>query len=446
MRKLRVICLLLVAGAANSVDADSSRTLKLNNGMQVAMVPVRGQQNVSITLLLNLGDHGAPFQPEVLNRLFWMSDTKTQKKRSWKEVKKSFTFGSHMVNHESFQCFSMVVSKREVSKELKHIASRLKKVSVHRDDFCEEIFRYSYHRSIARLENFGREHQRHMVSGKLISVRTPYMNNSYTLNRWLEDFAKPANAILVLAGAIENDSRTITVLNGLPRGGKLDGAAYSDLRQRQPFDHWFYKPRQTANPGQQQILTMGYCAPLAGERLFPASLVAASRLKRDLKRKVKGTSVIYQPLSRPGVLLIEVSLPQDTSKKDAENVRQDIRKVVFESVNQRPKRADVEVAKKEYALALATSELPSRSPLIAVGFAKARQLQLGIEGRFLAKAMDNVRRVDIHHLAKTMFHQEGAAVHYYPELVSQRELEQQKKNVKKYCKRRSERYRSLALN
>jgi|GEM_PF-6277717 len=451
MRKSVAICILLVSTVSASVHGKTNRILKLDNGMKVVLQPIEGRRNVSITLLMNLGELRRPFEPEALNRLFWMSETKTQPRRDWKAITSSYPLGTLMVNHPSFQSFTLVVPKKRVAEELKHIASRLKTLTIRSQDIRDVDFRNNYRMSISYYEN-PEDTQRRWLAGHIIEFSTTRPDHSASLNSWLGSHMKPANAILVLAGAVETDDQDVAVFNGLSSGRRLSPATYSDERdfsgrriygdrsgRKTTFP--FYWAHRTPDPNQQQVLTMGYLVPVAGERLFPSSLVAVARLKSDLKRKARSASGIYQPLSNPGLLFVELTLPNDTSEGDVDKARSTLRKVVYDSANDRVTLADLKRAKKEFALTFSTSSLPANSRLAHIGFATARRLQLGVRSKQLTKDILNVSSQDLYFLAKKAFKREGASYHIYPELISKERWLRIKKALRRNSKRSSEELR-----
>jgi zinc protease len=240
----------------------------------------------------------------------------------------------------------------------------------------------------------------HIEATKLDEVRA----------RW-RDHYKPANALLVLAGAVEVEAAS-----------KLIKDLFSPLPAGKPLA----APGEPGKPraGKPEVIEaafrvkmpaeacLAWAAPAPDDPRYAAFLVLAARLTRDSSKLKAGPGrfpVSFRLLDDPAVVTVSVPLGKDETDEQA---LKRLREFVDAGLAPQFSDADTALVRGFYGTFLGFGGVPDfvlAQNLYGLAFALGRREQMGIDPEKLLKAVVKVNEDDLRRVAGEVFGKERQA-------------------------------------
>jgi zinc protease len=221
-------------------------------------------------------------------------------------------------------------------------------------------------------------------------------------DRW-QKLYKPANAILVLAGAIDpvKARKTITDAFGeIPPGGDIPPAGKPGTPRLGEVDRIEVKPIQ---PGPRPIVGIAYRAPTPSEPHYAAFLIHFGRLqqKHFLGGHMQDGSLTlqYAPLDDPRRLSLHGPLKEGESPEDG--IRR-LEAFVAEATTPGYYKGEGATVRNHLRYFFWTEEIadPFLQNLYLVAFALGRHAQMGIDPPALDRALDSLTPGEVREAAQ----------------------------------------------
>lgn len=417
-------------------SADSGR-FALDNGLTVRIKPIAGATNTSLLLLYNIGgDHDPEGQSGIahlVEHLYITSAAGTEPARTADAFFQRYSAGCNAQTGDRYTVFATVFPQGEFDRELTEAAARMGELRITADDLNREKRRLvdEVANMFGRIPALGALN----VAHELIRP-TPHGGRKGGLPEQVQALAldavqtywkryyKPRNAILVLAGAVDEPAARQAVTKHfakLPAGEAVPKPGEPGSPQAGALRELTVKSLQ---PQAEPMACLAYAAPAPDSNLYAPFLVLVARFWAAQAQAMSGTGggatarpTVYFPLLEdPAVFGISASA------KPGEKAPQAIARlesIVAETIA-RPLRADERAsASQMFAPFLGTAEIPdfafAQNPYGAA-LSLARREQLAIDGAKLRRAFEALTEQDIRRTASKVFAPTGhAAALVWPE-------------------------------
>ena len=409
---------------ARTMAARPGATVALENGLAVILRPVPSASSVALVVLFDIGEDqdpaGASGLAHLVEHLYLTAAAGSEKSRNFEDFVARHPLGWNAQTGNRYTALSVVFPPENLEAELSEAAARMKDIRVAAGDLDREKPRviqelanmYGGIPVLAGL-NCGRQVARPSPSGGRKGGRENEVA-AITLDQVkdrLSSYYRPANATLVLAGAMsaQNVPPLISRLfTDLPRGKKIPEIPSAKNSPREAG-----RIRKIAHnkPDAAGLAFLVFAAPQPAEPLYPAFLLLAARLNLKAWRSGGNSSTLhFAPLDDPEILGISTPLRPAEDGKAAINR---LRIFVSESLRQPKNPADVAAAKNFYGFFFGFPGFPEAAfsqNLYGLAFSLARRHQLKIDGTRLADALGNVTAEDLSAAARLFGVDNSAAV------------------------------------
>jgi zinc protease len=421
---LFAVCFTLVLAAPTAGDGADNRRgqverFRLENGLTVIVRPVRGAKDVALVVLYGLGGDQDPAGrsglAHLIEHLYITAAAGKAKARTAQAFMEKYPRGWNAQTGDRYTVIATVFAQGDLELELADAAARMGDLRIAAGDLEREKPRVEEELAnmfggipMLAAQNRARELAWPTPRGGRkggVPAQVKAVNLGAVQDRWRR-YYKPANAVLVLAGAVEGPAARKAVLahfGKLPAGYRAPAAQPHGKPKFEMVHEIDVKPLG-GRAGPEVCLA--YRAPEPGNRLYAPFLVLVARMQAQAGKLRAGPQrfpVHYAALDDPAVVLL--SAPA----KDAENAQQAAGRLaafVADVVKPDLGADDVARAKMIFRFSLGTSDLPES--LVAgnaygLAFALGRREQMGIDPAKLQKALTAVTNEDLRRAAKEVF-------------------------------------------
>jgi zinc protease len=408
------------ASAPASAPASSSRTFRLDNGLTVRVRPIRGASDVALLVLYRIGGdqdpQGHSGLAHLVEHLYVTAAAGPEPARTAEAFFRRYRAGCNAQTGDRYTVFATVFPARDLEKELAEAAARMGDLRITAADLDRERGRLLD--EVANM--FGRIPALGAVNVARELVRPtprggrkgglPEQVSAITLDEarahW-ERYNKPRNAILVLAGAVDEAAarRAVTahfskLLPGeeAPKPGNPGSPQLGALRE---------VAVQSIQPQAEPAACLAYAAPQPGSENYAPFLVLAARFWAASARAGGGEtgrpSVYFPLLEDPAVLGVSATArPGEPAPKAIERLEAFVAETVAPQL-----RADERAsARQMFAFFLETAEVPESALALnpyGAALSLARREQLGIDAGAIGRSFDALTERDLRRAAGEIF-------------------------------------------
>jgi predicted Zn-dependent peptidase len=421
---------LAMTGCASAAGPKTDE-FRLDNGLKVIIRPVKGAQQAALIVLYSLGGNhdpeGRSGLHHLLEHVYVTAAAGETKARTVDEFTRLYPGGWNAQTGEDFTIIATVFPRQALDSELKDAAARMGDLRIEASDLEREKPRllaevanmYGGMPALAAL-NLARERVRPSPgSGRKGGV--PEQVSAITVaelrDRWRR-YYKPANATLVLAGALDPKAARTAIekyFGKLPPG-EAAPPPRAPGKSRTGVEEVPVRPRV---PGAGSEASMTYLAPPAGSADYAPFLILVGRMRNGAS-KIGDVSpqalqsrfpppVYYAVLDDPAVFSVNTPVRAGETAQQAA-VR--LEAFVAETVQPDLKPADIAAAREMFGMFLGVGEFPetvwAQNPY-ALALSLGRRAQLGIDPAKLQKDLAALTTADLRRCAQAVFAPERRA-------------------------------------
>jgi zinc protease len=409
------------AGAPDPTPAAATQQFRLDNGLRVRIRPVQGAGDVALLVLYNLGgDHDPPGRSglaHLVEHLYITAAAGAAPARTTEAFFQRYRAGCNAQTGDRYTVIATVFPKGDLEKELTEAAARMDNLRITAADFDREKRRLldEVANMFGRIPTLGAVN----VARELIRPTPrggrkgglPEHVNAITLDEvrthW-KRYYKPRNALLVLAGAVDEAAAHQAVTahfarlepgDEVPKPGEPGSPKAGAVRELS------VRPLQ---PQAEPVVCLAYAAPEPGSELYAPFLVLVARLWAASAQPGGGDqtgrpSVYFPLLEDPAVLGVSAAAkPNETAKQAIARLES----FVADTVAPQFRDGERASARQTFAFFLGTAEIPdlaiAQNPY-SVALSLARREQLGIDPLKLGRAFDALAERDGRRAAGEIF-------------------------------------------
>ncbi len=405
--------------AAATVHAEPPRPYHLDNGLTVILRPVSEAGRVAMVVLFDLGgDHDPPGRSgraHLLEHLYCTAAAGDTPARSFMQLQKRYRAGFNYQTGSGFTVLAVVVKPEQLASELKDAAARMSDLRITDADLKRELPRVlqelrNMYGGIPSLAGLNHVRMRlHPVSkggrhgGKAEHVKAITLDE---LRKLWQDYYRPNNAILVLAGKFE-----VTEVRKLiqRRFGSIIAGKAPPPKPPRPKAETGTTHRIKVKPIVRKatgVVSIGYTPPLPGSRDYAPFLVVISRLWTMAQGEFRRGQIppVYCPiLDDPSTIALQAAVP---AGKDSEPVLKQLEQRLQAALTPKLKPLDKLRTINSMAMFLGTVEAPPamwRQNPYGLAYSIGRRHQLKIDGKQLHAAIQRVTDADMRRVATSVF-------------------------------------------
>jgi zinc protease len=409
------------AGAPQTPDAAPPGQFSLENGLSVKIRPIQGAADVALLLLYKIGaDHdpqGRSGLAHLVEHLYVTAASGAEPARTAEAFFQRYRAGCNAQTGDRYTVLATVFPKGDLEKELTEAAARMGDLRITAADLDREKPRL-----LDELANmFGRFPALGAVNIAREQIRpTPRGGRKGGLPEHVEattlddvsahwkQYYKPRNAILVLAGAVDEAAARQAITahfaklvpgDDVPKPGEPGSPKIGVVRDLAV---------KSLKPQAEPVACLAYAAPEPGNELYAPFLVLVARFLAASAQPGNGgganqPSVYFPLLEDPAVLGVSATT------KSGETAAQAIARLEsFVAATIAPPLGDAErtSARQTFAFFLGTAEIPdfalAQNPYGAA-LSLARREHLTIDTSKLNRAFDTLTERDLRRAASEIF-------------------------------------------
>lgn len=410
-----VLC--CTSSQVTSADEKATPHYQLDNGLTVMLRPLPAAEQVAVVVLFSLGNAHDPIgksgQAHLVEHLYATSATATSAARDVNQIVQRYARQFNMQTGYDYTVIAGVVGTDGIADELEDTAARMANLRITQADLDREI-----PRMLDELKNMyggipsmaGINHVRNRLlavprGGRYAGAEKHLKTMSVDeVQQVWQEYYKPNNAILVVAGGFEEDEVRDAIkqhFGQIPAGKpppKIPIAEKSTVTVHRVS----VSPLM---PDASGVVAIGYAAPTPGTELHGPFLVVVSRLWAAVMDQFQAgmpPPVFHTPLDEPTVIVLLAKLPDADQVEDVLN---ELDERLEAALTAKVKPQDRQLALNSMAM-LGTVEIPHavwRQNVYGLAFSTGRRLQLGIDGKTLSNAIKKTSDADIQRVAETIF-------------------------------------------
>ena len=413
---------LIGAGGARAADPKptaASGQFRLDNGLTVMVRPIRGASDVALLVLYKIGgDHdpgGRSGLAHLVEHLYVTAAAGPDPARTAEAFFDRYRSGCNAQTGDRYTVFATVFPRGDLEKELAEAAARMGDLRIAAADIDREKprLRNEVANMFGRLPSLGAVNVARELSrptpreGRKGGL--PEHVNAITLDEvrvYWKRYYKPKNAILVVAGAVDEAAACKAVMDlfaGLEPGEEVPQAGESGSPKAGAVRELSVRSLQ---PQAEPVTCLAYAAPKPGSELYTPFLVLAARFWAASAQPGGGTgrpSVSFPVLEDPAVLGVSaVMKPGETALRAIASLESFVADTVAPPVRNDERAA----ARQNFALFLGTAEVSdfalAQNPYGAA-LSMARREQLGIDPLKLGREFDALTERVIRRAADEIF-------------------------------------------
>ncbi len=414
-----LICVLLclIPGCNGSQAVQEVHEMELDNGLKVVLLPLPTATTNTLVVLYDVGNRfdppGKSGMAHLSEHLYVTAATENTKARNVQEYVAAYPDGWNAQTGDDYTVIATVFKAHRTDDELADAAERMRKIKVDQADLDRELPRIDVELRnmyggfpMLAVANHGRHHASPLPNdgrrgGKIEELNTVTVAE---IQNWLDQYYKPGNATLVLAGAFDEQSirQAITEqFGGIPKGDEPN-APKTASQEIDTTVHTIELQQVSAK------LRVGFTfqAPKPDNPLFGAFLVLATRMQMNAMKQSKNPQDIpfmFRPLDDPGFFYASVDVAEDESA-DAALVR--LEKMITDELGAELKKHQVTSTKAQMAMFFGTREVPHQMKAMnpyGSAFSLARRLQTGVDSEKLIEQLDGLDNEQMQQAAESFF-------------------------------------------
>ena len=420
-KQVVLITSMVVLLMAPALLAEIPGPYELDNGLTVILRPVPAANQVAVVVLFDLGgDHdpvGRSGRAHVLEHLYCTAAAGDMPARDFMPIQKRYTAGYNQQTGFGYTVFAGVVKAEQLAEELKDAAARMGALRISEADLKREVPRVllelrNMYGGIPSLAGINHVRMRlHPIpqggrpGGRAKHIKAIALRE---LQQLWQDYYKPNNTILVLAGRFDvAEARKLIQQRFSP----IPSGKAPPTRPLKPEAKTGATRRINVKPIVKKatgVASVGYVAPLPGNKDYAPFLLVVSRLWALGQGGVQPGQVqpmYYPPLDDPTTIVLQTALP---AGKDAESVLRQLDQRLQAALTPKLKPQDELLAINSMAM-LGTVDVPDAmwsQNLYGLAFSVGRRHQLKIDGNELRTAIQRVTDADMQRLATSVFARE----------------------------------------
>ncbi len=406
---------------AAPADAPTPGRFQLKNGLRVILRPVQGAQNTALLVFYSVGgDHDPKDRSGLahfIEHVYCTAAAGTEKARTVAQYMGRYPAGANAQTGENYTLFATVFPAKDFDKEVRDAAARMGDLRVTAADLDRERPRIlneldnmygnipalgalNQARSLVRPAPLGGRH-----GGLPEALRA--INVEEIQERWRR-YYKPANALVVLAGAVDPAAARKAITEHfakLPAGEKAPAPPKPDKPRLGTIREIAVKPLA---PEFQAQACLAYAAPAPTSDLYAPYLVLVKRLIAQSGKLGAQQGAFPSPIHASlfdDPSLVGISAPAKKGETAAQAEKR-LLAFVAETTAPRLDAKEVEAVMAEFGTFFGFTEpadaLLAQNPYF-VAFTLGRRQQLGIDTAKLKAALTNLRDEDVRRAAKEIF-------------------------------------------
>ncbi len=407
---------------APTLSAETLEPYKLDNGLTVILHPVPTANKVAFVVLYNIGEDHDPLgksgMAHLLEHLYVTAAAGDTLARDVMQFTRHYPAGWNAQTGTDYTVIASVVEAEQFSVEVKDIAARMNDLRITEADIEREVPRVeqeltNMYGGIPMLAGINHVRaQLHPIpqggqrGGAVKHLQTITLDE---LQQFWQDYYKPNNAILTVAGKFDIEKAKKSIHENLSQItlGKF-------LPEPRPKP----KPKtgnvnkitvQPVVPNATGVASIGYAAPLPGSIEYATFLIVYTRLLVKLQTKFgigKVQPIYYPILDDTSTFVLQKEL---TPEEDIDAVQKELDKRLQDALTPKLTKQDKQQTINFLAMYLDIADVPDfylNQNIYGLAFSIGRRHQLKINGKELRAAIENVTDADIQNLAKTILAQE----------------------------------------
>jgi zinc protease len=396
-----LICSLAIIGFAACSEKTPARNdsdFQLDNGLTVILHPVKDARSVALLTLFSIGERHDPEDKagmaHVIEHLYVTSAAGATTARTVEQYMARYPLGWNAQTGADYTVVATVFPRDRLDEELTDASHRLSDLYVRKEDLARELPRIrqeliNMHRNVPMLAAQNAAYE--LIHGTKRGG-DPDRIDTLTLSeirRRVNTYYKPANAILVLAGDIEEAAAAALIekkFAGIDSGEKIPDPPEKAASSR-PGPVAVNLPSPSAQFSPHVAVAVE--APPPADPLFPAFLIAAARFYKNADRLGQTPDafpVIYAPLDRPEILIVQRPVQ---ARETGAVVEKRLRDFFVATISPELSDGDIPFAKQFFSHLLGFTDFPGTpqdGQLYGIAFRRGRFRQMGVDsGRLLEK-------------------------------------------------------------
>ena len=409
---------------ASTLSAETLEPFQLENGLTVILRPVPTANKIAFVVLYNIGENHDPIgksgMAHLMEHMYVTAAAGETPVRDAQQFFRHYPAGCNAQTGTEYTVIAGVVDSEQFAEEIKDVAARMNDLRITEADIEREVPRVEQeltnmyggipmlagvNHARAQLHPIPQGGQR---GGAIAHVQTFTLDE---LKQFWQDYYKPNNAILVVAGKFDIEEAKKSIHENFSQISHGKSPLETHPKSKPKIGTVHKVKVKPVVPNATGVAAIGYAAPPPGSKEYVPFLIVYSRMAFKLQHKFqmgKVQPIFYPPFDDPTTLVLQTEL---TSEEDVD--------VVLEELNQRlqsalkPKLTPQEKRQAINMLAfLGTVDIPDAQwgeNMYSLAFSIGRQYQLKINGKELRAAIQQVTDADIENLAKTIFAPEKRA-------------------------------------
>jgi zinc protease len=382
------------------IQADPAvEELKLHNGLTAMLRPIPQQKSVALVLLFNIGgDHdpqGKSGLAHLVEHLYCVSAAGQTPARTYEQMMRQYPQGSNAQTGDRYTVYAVVFPKTKLERELTDAAARMGDLRVTQADLAQELPRMQ----IELANMFGRipvlgasNHARELLrptplggrkGGRMEHLQTVTVQDAQ--EHWRK-YYKPRNAILVVAGSVDGQTRGLIEKHFGPIAA---GEAVPAPQEPGKPQFGTVKEEMVASliPQSPTETCLAFAAPAPTSADYAPFLVLLMRLQNQGHKLKPGRGafpVQFMPLDEPTTVYVKLSVGTVNGKTETgRETLTRMEKFVAEAVDAALNKSELAMVAGRYGTMLGTTG-PNPFDLVnnpyGVAFGLARRRQLGLDG------------------------------------------------------------------
>jgi zinc protease len=390
----------------------------LENGLTVLLRPVPAAEQVAVMTLYSIGNDHDPEDKSglahLIEHLYVCDATGDTGPRTVEQFMKAYPAGWNAYTGDDFTLYATVGPRERLFAELKDTAARMTGLQV-----TAEVVEREKARLIAEVSNmFGgypdlaafNLARQQVRPGRRDARRggVPEQVKTITLEEIrerLDQFYKPRNAMLIIAGGFDADE-TQTVIKDL-LGTVPHGKAVPRPGPPEPprLGQTITIAIEPTSPGSLPQVCIAYPAPLPLEKDYVPFLIVANRLMQAMAdgKGAKRYEMHYAPLDDPAVLALRTVLKDEETTEDA--IRR-LSSAVDDACHAAVNKSEREKVRYGLGAFLGLGDMPdavwAKNPY-GLALAIGRRHQLGVEAEALRRSLAKTSTEDLGKAAEKYF-------------------------------------------
>ena len=423
--RIKHASLITIACALFAVSISAANTPEpytLDNGLTVILRPVPTANEVALVVLFNLGGAHDPIgksgMAHLLEHVYVTAAAGETPARNVRQFMERYPAGWNAQTGLDFTVIAGVVEHTQFTEELKDVAARMDDLRITEADIAREVPRVSeelgnMYGGIPSLA--GLNHTRFQLhpipqggqyGGAPAHIQTISLRE---LQQFWQDYYKPNNAILVIAGKFDVTEAQKSIHENFSQipGGKSPPTVLPTSKAETGAIHRV--PVKPLVKDAKGVAAIGYAPPSLESAEYASFLVVVSRLWSSLQptfERGKAQPIYYAPLVDPTTIALQTEL---SDERDSEAALSELNQHLHTALTSKLTMQDQQQTINTIARSLGKVDVPSfmwAQNLYDFAFIVGRQYQMHIDSKALLDAVQRVTDSDLQLLATSIFARE----------------------------------------